>query len=558
VSVTRSHLSRATETSPGPASADQGASDPPDGAGKSVAGAQATFENDQDRVGIELKVVVAVAIAIGVALRFIAPSPLWLDEALSVNIAQLPIGDIPEALRHDGHPPLYYVLLHLWMQLAGTGDDAVRALSGIISTASLPFAYLVGRRAGGRSLGWITLGLFALCPFVLRYATETRMYSLIILLVLVGYLLLDDITRRGRAGWARVIAFGAVVGALLYSHYWAMWLLGGVGMVLVWCWRRATDEMIVRGSGRALIGMAVGGAAFLPWTPVLLYQSKHTGTPWAGPVRPTSMVASTLTDFGGGAFKDAQLVGGILLVLVLLAVFGRALSGRRIELDLRSTPQFRAEAAVVAATIVLALGVSYATRSAFVTRYASTFLPLVLLLAAGGLTRLLDRRARAAGLAVVLGLFGLGCVYNLTTDRTQAKVIAAEVARAHRPQDLVVYCPDQLGPAGLRLMPTDVRQVAFPTLDRPDRIEWVDYTVRNQADPVAYARQLLDTAGDAHGIFVVWSGGYKTHQGTCEAIIAELGAHRSPAHTLVSEDGDEYFEHANLTYFEPAAPAAGP
>jgi uncharacterized membrane protein len=523
-----------------------------------VAGARATFENDQDDVGIELKLVVLVAVAIGLVLRFVARSPLWLDEALSVNIAQLPLADIPDALRHDGHPPLYYVLLHLWMQVAGTSDEAVRALSGLISVASLPLAYLVGRRAGGRSLGWLTLGLFALCPFVLRYATETRMSALIILLVLVGYLLLDDHTRSHRDGWLRVIGLGGVVGALLYSHYWAMWLLGGVGLVLLWTWRRTADPQVRRGVTRALIGMAIGGGTFLPWTPVLLYQSRHTGTPWAGPVRPTSMLASTLTDFGGGAFKDAQFVGGILLVLLLLAVFGRARSSRRIELDLRGTPQFRAEASIVVATIVLALAVSYATRSAFVTRYASTFLPLVLLLAAGGLTRLVDRRARVIALTVVLGLFSLGCVYNLTTDRTQAKVIADEVARTHRPQDLVVYCPDQLGPAGLRLMPADVRQVAFPTLERPERIEWVDYAARNSADPVAYARQVLDTAGDASGIYVVWSGGYKTHRGTCEAIIAELTAHRPPAHALVSEDGDEYFEHANLTYFEPAAPAGDP
>ena len=57
-------------------------------------------------------------------------SPLWLDEALSVNIAKLPIGQIPAALRHDGHPPLYYVLLHVWMSVLGSGDVAVRSAVG--------------------------------------------------------------------------------------------------------------------------------------------------------------------------------------------------------------------------------------------------------------------------------------------------------------------------------------------------------------------------------------------------------------------------------------------
>mgnify|MGYP001793495182 CR=1 FL=1 len=69
-------------------------------------------------------------------------------------------------------------------------------------------AFLVGRGAGGAGLAWLTLGIVAVCPFVLRYATETRMYSLLVLLVLAGYLLLDDLVRRGRTGWAGVAGDG--------------------------------------------------------------------------------------------------------------------------------------------------------------------------------------------------------------------------------------------------------------------------------------------------------------------------------------------------------------
>ena len=82
------------------------------------------------RDSVWLILAVAGVIAVGVALRFIARSDLWADEVLSVNIARLPLGDLREALRHDGAPPLYYVLLHIWMDVFGTGNEAVRALSG--------------------------------------------------------------------------------------------------------------------------------------------------------------------------------------------------------------------------------------------------------------------------------------------------------------------------------------------------------------------------------------------------------------------------------------------
>ena len=103
-----------------------------------------------------MAVVVGLAVA-AVAFRFVTRSPLWLDEALSVNIARLPLGDIPEALRHDGHPPLYYFLLHGWMELFGDGDVAVRALSGLFGLALFPLMWVAGpppgRPAGGLGRG---------------------------------------------------------------------------------------------------------------------------------------------------------------------------------------------------------------------------------------------------------------------------------------------------------------------------------------------------------------------------------------------------------------------
>ena len=51
---------------------------------------------------------------------------------------------------------------------------------------SLPLAYLAGRRMGGRVLGAIALGVFALTPFLIRYGTEARMYSLVSLWLRIG------------------------------------------------------------------------------------------------------------------------------------------------------------------------------------------------------------------------------------------------------------------------------------------------------------------------------------------------------------------------------------
>lgn len=508
----------------------------------------------QDRpVSRALLVIVALAVVAGLVLRFVTTSALWLDEALSVNIAALPLGDISDALRHDGHPPLYYYLLHGWMELFGTGDVAVRALSGVFAVAALPLAYVAGRRRGGATVGLIAVAVLALAPFALRYATETRMYSLVILLVFVGYLLVDDVVRRGRSDVGRLIGLVVVTAALLYTHYWTMWLLAAVGLLLVWTAWRSTEAAARRNSLRAIGALVLGGVLFVPWVPNLLYQSAHTGTPWAKASRPLAAVAAALGDFGGGGFRDAEVIGGLLLVLVLLGVFGRAVDPRHIDLDLRSVTQFRTEALLVVGTLVIGLAVSAASKGAFAPRYAAVVFPLFVLVLAGGISRFVGPGVQAGvlGAVVVLSLFG--AYYNVTFARTQSDELAEGVAAHAEPGDLVVYCPDQLGPSGSRLMPDDVEQVTYPMLTAPQFVDWVDYADRNAGiDPAVVAQEVVDRS-NGRPIFVVWNGGYRTFEGQCEDFVATLEALRPGGQELVASAPASNFEFGALVRFPGAS-----
>ena len=141
-----------------------------------------TAPGRSDRRAVALTVAVADVVVVGVALRFLTSSHLWLDEALTVNIAKLPLSRIPDALRHDGSPPLYYLLLHWWIAAFGAGDIAVRALSAVLAIATLPLIWLAGQRLGGRRVAVAALVLLASSPFASRFATEARMYSLLGLL----------------------------------------------------------------------------------------------------------------------------------------------------------------------------------------------------------------------------------------------------------------------------------------------------------------------------------------------------------------------------------------
>jgi mannosyltransferase len=498
-----------------------------------------------DRLG---DVVLAAVVVGGVVARFVQRSPLWLDEALSVNIARLPVGDLLEALRHDGHPPLYYLLLHGWMEVVGESDVAVRALSGVFSVAALPLAWIAGRRLAGPAGARWSLAVAALSPFVVRYATEARMYSLVMLLVLAGYLLITDALRRPT--WPRLVVIAAVAGLLLLSHYWSFYLLAAVGLLLVGrAWRRPGERS---SAVRVIVAVAAGGVLFLPWLGGFLYQSGHTGTPWGSPYRPTAIVQTTLVDMGGSRAAEAGLYGATVVALVLLALFAVRSADHHIELDTRTSPTVRWEVAVALGVLAIGGVVGYATDATFQGRYAATVVPLVLLAVAVGLTGV-PGRARLVVAAVYFGLslFGVGWVNYF--QRSQSAEVASAVAAQAEAGDVVVYCPDQLGPAYAREMPEGLVELAYPTLDPPDRVDWVDYADRNgAADPAAVAREVLDRA-DGHAVFVVWMSDYATFGTQCEQLVGELGA----GDLVVRQDESRFFEPATLHVRPADAPAAG-
>jgi hypothetical protein len=490
---------------------------------------------------------VAVAAVVCVALRFWTRSHLWLDEALSVNIARLPVADIPEALRHDGHPPLYYFLLHGWMSVFGETDRVVRALSGVFAVAALPLMWFAGRRVGGKQVAWLAVVVLALNPWALRYATEARMYSVVVFVVLAGYLLVTAALDR-RNVWL-LIGIALVTGALVLTHYWALYLVAAT-VVLVGL--RLRDANARPAAGRVLVAIGIGSLAFVPWLSSFADQAAHTGSPWAKPIRPSTMFTITANDLGGIG-SEGQVVGFVLTMLMLLALFGIARSRQRIDLDLRTVPQVRTEVAASGLTMAIGLVAIYAAGGTYESRYAAVYVALLLLAAAAGITRFTADWLRLVivGVLAIGGL--LGGYRNVTIERTQ---LGAEVVPALNDGavagDVVVYCPDQLGPSGTRHLRDDVITMVYPTLGPADRVDWVDYEERNEAaDPDAIAQEVLARAGD-QTIWLAWAGTYRTFEGQCEALNTALLRARPGGHPVVVDDGNKYFEHAWLFTFPPA------
>jgi mannosyltransferase len=457
-----------------------------------------------------------VAIVVGVVLRFWARSDMWLDEALTFDIARLPVSQIPGALRRDGAPPLYYVLLHYWILVFGTSDEGVRALSGILSCATLPLVWIAGRRIGGRTVAMGAVVLVATSPFAVRYATENRMYALVVFLTAAGLVALQRALERPAAG--NLIAVGLTTALLLYSQYWAIYLVAVTGAWLAFqAWRGPEGQR--RGALRAVVAMAVGCVTFIPWLPTFVFQSRHTGTPWAVPADFAALV-NAVTSFAGGATNQGRALALLYFALAGLGLFGVAGGIRHIILDLRTRSRARGLAIVTVGTLAVAVVCGYISRSAFQARYASVIFVLLVLLVAMGFATFSDQRIRAGMMAVTVAFGIAGSVPNIWTSRTQAGQVATSLAKLGRKGDIVAFCPDQLGPSVFHLLPPHrYREITFPRETGPQYVNWINYSQATAAgNPTQFSSLLERLAGSTHDIWYVWAPGYETYQTKCEDI----------------------------------------
>ncbi len=185
---------------------------------------------------------------LGALLRFyqIQTKTIWLDEAFSIWLAHQPLVDLwAWLIKIDQHPPLYYSLLHCWQLLFGDRQGAVRVLSALCSTLTLPFCYGAGRRFFDQPTALVTTLILAVAPFHIRYAQEARMYALLTLTVAIALYLLARLLLEPPQQQPRWLApaFALAQAAVMLTHntaavFFPLALNLAIGGAVVWQYGR--------------------------------------------------------------------------------------------------------------------------------------------------------------------------------------------------------------------------------------------------------------------------------------------------------------------------------
>jgi mannosyltransferase len=386
----------------------------------------------------------------------------WIDEGISVGIAHHPLTAIPHLLREDGSPPLYYLLLHVWIGWFGDGERATHVLSLLLALACIPVAFWAARAIFGRTAAWICAALAAVDPYLTYYAQETRMYTLAALFSLVATLAFVRGVIEGRRRWLVVLVTSLVL--LLYTHNWGIFFCVGLAVATAVFARRRWREAAVAGGAVALL--------YAPWVPTLLYQAQHTGAPWARRPGAHALVLAPASVFA------ADIAFG---ALALAAASGLSRQRRQ------AAPM--ALLVIAGATIVVAWTGSQFSPS-WTSRYFAVLLGPLLLAAGAGLAR--AGRLGIAALATAIFLWAVWTGYTPHDQKSNVRAIAGGVAPYLQPGDLVLSThPEQIPALRYYLGPDERYATQLGLVTDPRIMDWRDalerieaVTVRRDLPPV--------------------------------------------------------------------------
>ena len=266
-----------------------------------------------------LILLLVLLLAFGLRVHRLAHESLWVDEGYSISLSQHSLSDIVRGTAADQHPPLYYLLLHLWLK-AGSSLFHIRLLSACLGLLSVALMARLGRWINDDRVAIGGTILLAILPIHIWYSQEARMYILLAGLGIAstGFAWVIGRGRGRRSHWLGYLLSSA---AGIYTHNLFFFLLPIQNLIVLL-------QTLPGRDWRRLAGWLGGQAAllliYLPWLPTAIYQARYHSMTWLAAPGWTSLrdsvvyAATGLTRARGGLHTIALGWTAAALLLPLL------------------------------------------------------------------------------------------------------------------------------------------------------------------------------------------------------------------------------------------------
>ncbi|NEQ76170.1 MAG: glycosyltransferase [Okeania sp. SIO2C9] len=250
-----------------------------------------------------------------------------LDQLLSplqFESTSTPTDVIHHLLGEDNHPPLYFVLNHLWFKLFSTDGELVslwvgRSLSAIFGVIAIPAIFGLGCLAFSPLIGHIAAALMAISPYGIYLAQESRHYTLTILWIIASVTCLTAIMPYLQKRKIFPIWLGflwVIINSLgISTHYFFALALTAEGLVIAWFWLRDIQNLFQRYWWRIYLVALGTFIAGLVWWPIVGGIGNSQLTDWI----------STSFELDEIWHPIPRLLGWVLTMVWLLPIEGTSL-----------------------------------------------------------------------------------------------------------------------------------------------------------------------------------------------------------------------------------------
>lgn len=178
------------------------------------------------------------------------------------------------AIEDPQRPPLYYLLIRIWVQLFGTSVTAIRSFSAIVSLLVFPSLYWLCRELFivPLSVPYVAIALTTISPIHLVYAQEAQEYILWLVTIVIssGALLRAlRLETTGEHKEDRIYVWGIYTVTLTLSFYTS--LLSGFLAVAHGIYVTATADFRWNKTVKAYtLASLAGFCSFIPWILIIL------------------------------------------------------------------------------------------------------------------------------------------------------------------------------------------------------------------------------------------------------------------------------------------------
>jgi 4-amino-4-deoxy-L-arabinose transferase-like glycosyltransferase len=346
-------------------------------------------------------VLLILGFAAVVYLSSLGRSSFFIDEIFSWNASNHGLDGVSAAVhKQEVTPPLYYVLMHLWISVTGAESEfALRLPSALAGVAFVGASMWLGSVVVGPRVALVTGLLTALSPLTLLYAQEVRAYIFVMLAVTVAAAAAIKFTQEPeRRRWLVLAVAASTVSVLL--HYTAVLVLGPLSL-----WMLTQTQLPLR--SRLAVGAAVA-VPFLLLVPLLLGQlsegHQSGGNNAYAKITPIGLLKLAATPWDGRALSGMSISYelGFLALVDAVALIAFADAFRRLK-----TRWLLVGAAMLPVLAIVAVSALFTPMA--LTRYTAVAAPFMLVAVAVAIVRM----PKAIGIsllsvALAAGVIGIG------------------------------------------------------------------------------------------------------------------------------------------------------